>query len=71
MASAEKLENTGPVEWEKVASAPQSERLVSTHFAKEKGTRAISPNHGIVRWERVKVGEIRTFARKWRVAAEA
>ena len=58
-ASAEKLEQTGPAEKERVASVPQREQLASTpepSMSKEKGT-AVCPEYQIMRGERVKVGQ--------------
>ena len=66
-ALAEKLEHTGPAEKERVASAPQNERLARAVFAKNERNKAISLVRQIVRWERVKVIESRThFLRKRR-----
>ena len=57
----EKLENTGPVKKEKIASLPQKEQLVSMPeppLPKQKD-RPICPYHQIVKWERAKVSESR------------
>ena len=51
----------------KAATTTQSEQLARTQkffFAKRKMDRALSPNHEIGRWERVKVGESRTLKKK-------
>ena len=65
-ASAEKLEQTGPAEKERVASVPQREqfaRMPEPPLPKGKGT---EPSvHSTRSWrERVKVGESRTLARE-------
>ena len=66
-ASAEKLEQTGPAEMERVASVPQREQLASTpepRLPKGKRNRADCPEHQIMRGKRAKVGESRTLARE-------
>ena len=62
--SSEKLEHSGPTKKYNVASAPQSEKLARDVFAQTKRNQAISPDHKIMRWERVKLRESRTMARK-------
>ena len=66
MALAEKLEHIGSAEKERVASVPQAEQLASTPEPPlpKKRNRAVSPEHQIVRGERVKVSEHRTLARE-------
>ena len=55
--SAEKLENTGPAEKKRVASVKQRKHYARSFFAKRKRNRAVSPEHQIMRGERVKVSE--------------
>ena len=65
--SAEKLEHTGPAENERVASVPPRKQLANTPdppLLKGKRNRAVSPEHQITRWERVKVSESRTLAKE-------
>ena len=55
-------------------AVPQSEPLARTpelHLPKGKRNRAISSNHEIVRWKRVKEGKSQILARKRKVRAEA
>ena len=68
LVSVKKLEYTGPADKERVASVPQREQMAATPeplLPKGKRT-AVCPEHQIVRWERVKVSESRTLARKRR-----
>ena len=49
--SEEELEQTGPVEKERVVSVPQNKQLAArAAFAKRERNRAISPDYQIVRW---------------------
>ena len=67
LVSAEKREHTGVAKKKRVASVPQSEQLTKTPeppLPKGKMNRAVSPDHQIVRWERVKVSESCTLARE-------
>ena len=65
-ASAEKLEHTGPAEKKSGLSA--RERAVGKYaraaIVKRKRNIAVCPEYQVVRWDRVKVGESRTLARK-------
>ena len=73
-SSAEKLEQTGPTEKERVASVPQREQLTRTPeppLPKGKRNRAVCPKHQIMKGERVKVGESRTLARERGIRARA
>ena len=49
-----------------MASVPQRERALEkyTRAAFAKRNRAVCPEHQVVRWDRVKVSESRTLARK-------
>ena len=62
-ASAKKLEHTGPAEKERVVSVLQKKQLVSTPEPLLPKKRAVSLEHQIMRWKRVKVSESRTLAR--------
>ena len=69
----EKLEHTGPVEKERVASVLQSEQLAmmpEPPLPKGKGTEP-SIHRKIVRWERVEVSESCTLLRKRKLRAGA
>ena len=73
-ASAEKLEQTGPAEKERVASVPQREsrwqgcRSRPCQNEKEQSRLSRVPDH---EGERLKVGESRTLARERRIIARA
>ena len=74
LASAEKLEHTGPAEWERVASVPQREQLARTPeppLPKGKGTGPSVQSNRIMRGERVKVDESCTLARKGGIRVKA
>ena len=58
---AEKLDHTGPAEKERVMSVSQKEQLARAALSKRKRNRAVSPDHQIVKWERIKVSESRTL----------
>ena len=66
-ASAEKLEHTGPAE-KKEWPQCQRERAVGKYaraaIVKRKRNIAVCPEYQVVKWDRVKVGESRTLARK-------
>ena len=65
-ASAENLEHTGPAEKDSglIATKRVVGKYASAAFAKRKRNRAVCTKYQIVRWERVKVGESRTLAKK-------
>ena len=73
-ASAEKLQDTGPAEKERVASVPQRERAVGKNArvpspkGKERSRLSKAPDH---KRERVKLGESRTLARELGIRAKA
>ena len=61
--SAEKLEHTEPAEKERVVSVLESSWQVhQSRLCQKEQSRC--PEYQIIRWERVKVGESRTFARE-------
>ena len=72
-ASAEKLEQTGLAEKERVASVPQRQQFgkYARAFAKRKKNRAVCPEHQIVRGEKIMVGECRIFSREEGIGARA
>ena len=73
-ASAEKLEQTGPAEKERVASVPQREQLARTPeppLPETKRNRAVSPEYQNMREVRLKMGENRPLAREREIRAGA
>ena len=64
-ASVEKLEHTGPAENESGLSATERAigKTAGAALAKRKRNRAVSPEHQIMREERVKAAESRILAR--------
>ena len=69
--SAEKLEQTGPAEKERVATERAVGKNAGAALAKRKRNRAVCPEYQIMRGERVKVGESRILARVRRIRARA
>ena len=66
-ASAEKIEHTGPAE-KKKSGLSATYRAVGKYtraaIVKRKRNIAVCPEYQAARWDRVKVGESRTLARK-------
>ena len=70
-ASAEKLEQSGPAQKERVASVSQKEQLASTPEPPLPKGKRTEPSVKSVRGERVKVSESSTLARKREIRARA
>ena len=66
-ASAEKLQHNQTAEKKRVASGPH--KHATTALSKTKGNRAAFPEYHIMRCEKVKVGESRTFASERGISA--
>ena len=71
-ASAEKLGQTRHAEKERVASVPKksSRKGRQSSVVKSKRSRAICPDHQVVRWKRVQISKGRTLVRKRGIRAE-
>ena len=72
-ASAEKLEQTGPAEKERVASVPQRAdgKYAGAVLAKRKRNGGVCSEYQIMREEKLKMGESRTLARDREIGARA
>ena len=69
LASAEKLQQTGPAEKERVATDRAVGKYARASLAKNKRNRAVCPEYQIMRGERAKVNESCTLARERRIRA--